>query len=117
MATLSMLQDIENIDWLLIAAYELNIHKNQLTLRQFIMYFGIHPNTMKYLHYIYFFSIPLCHPKYILYTFSFLKHYEKDGFGHLKFRKSNMWTYREIVWQTLAYLEEEMDEVKKFKKK
>jgi hypothetical protein len=111
MTSLSELYDVESVNWLVVAARELNVHTSQLTLRNFISYFGIHPHTMRYIHYVYFVSTPLCHPKYILYTFSFLKHYEKDGFGHLKFKKANARTYRDIVWQTLSFLEEEMDEV------
>ena len=110
---LFFVMEVLTANWCEIAAKELQ-RRHPLTMRSFCNFFGISPDAAQYVYIVYLFTSPFNDPKYLLWLLSFLKSYEKYEICHLKFRKCNPQTMREVIWDVLEFLEAEMDEVLHF---
>jgi hypothetical protein len=101
-----------DVDWHILAAQELRGKKGKnLSDRLFRSLFGVPAIVVHYIHFVYLLPSHLFHPCYILWTLSFCKNYESCLQNHMKFRRSNSRTFQDKVWETLAFLYSNMEEV------
>jgi hypothetical protein len=105
-------------DWCQFGANELakNIGKNRdaikpLSVQKFLKIYGILPDTAKTIHFVYLLETSLFRPQYLLWTLSYLKNYEVEGVGYLKFARTNQRYHRDTIWKVINFLATNMDDV------